>query len=68
MEFTNDEINQILESNEFQEWEDSIKRLIDYIVDVMDEKVSANEQNFISEDIIINLFISSLNLQDGIKK
>ena len=67
MEFTNDEINQILESKEFDEWEETLKRLIDYIVDVMDENVPESEID-VSEEIIINLFISSLNLQNGIKK
>lgn len=68
MEFSSDEINQILESNEFQQWENSIKRLIDYVADVMDEKVPKNEQDIISEDIIMYLFYSSLKLQDGVKK
>jgi len=68
MEFTNDEISQILESEEFDQWENSIKRLIDYIVEVMDEHISENQQNIISEDIIVNLFMCSLNLQDAVKK
>jgi len=68
MEFTNDEINKILESEEFDEWEKTIKRLIDYIVDVMEENVPENEKDIVSEDIIVNLFINSLNLQDGLKK
>ena len=68
MEFTNDEINQIMESDEFDEWENAIKRLIDYIVAVMEENVPENEKDIISEDIIVNLFINSLNLQNGIKK
>lgn len=68
MEFTNDQINQIMESEQFQEWEDSIKMLIDYIVDVMDKNVPESQQNLISEEIIINLFMCSLNLHDGIRK
>jgi hypothetical protein len=68
MQLTNNEYNQIMESKEFEDWEDSIKRLIDYIVDVMDRKSPENEKDIISEDIFVNLFICSLNLQDGIKK
>jgi len=68
MQFTNDEYNQIMESNEFTEWEDSIKRLIDHIVDEMDGKIPEDKKDVISEDIIINMFLCSLNLQDGIKK
>lgn len=67
MQLTNNEYNQIMESKEFEDWEDSIKRLIDYIVDVMDGKAPENEKGVISEDIFVNLFICSLNLQDGLK-
>lgn len=68
MQFTNNEYNQIMESKEFEDWEDSIKRLIDYIVDVMDGEIPEDEKDVISEDIFTNLFIRSLNLQDAIKK
>ncbi len=68
MEFTNDEYNQIMESKEFKEWEDSIKRLIDYIVAVMGEDIGEDEKDVISDEIFNNLFICSLNLQDGLKK
>ncbi len=68
MEFTNDEYNKIMESKEFKEWEDSIKRLIDYIVAVMGEDIGEDEKDVISDEIFNNLFICSLNLQDGLKK
>ncbi len=68
MKFTDEEYNKIMESREFNEWEDSIKRLIDYIVDVIDEKIPDDEREDISEEIIINMFICSLNLRDGIKE
>lgn len=68
MQFTNNEYNKIMESKEFEDWEDSIKGLIDYIVDVVDGKVPEDEKDSISEEIFTNLFICSLNLQDGLKK
>lgn len=68
MQFTNNEYTQIMESKEFEDWEDSIKSLIDYIVDVMDGNVPEDKKDVISEDIFTNLFIRSLNLQDAIKK
>jgi hypothetical protein len=67
MKITYDEYNQIMDSNEFIDWEDSIKRLIDYVVNEMDGKIPEDQKDVISEDIIINLFLCSLNLQDGIK-
>lgn len=68
MQFTNNEYNKIMESKEFEDWEASIKGLIDYIVDVVDGKVPEDEKDAISEEIFTNLFICSLNLQDGLKK
>ncbi len=68
MKLTYEEYNQIMDSKEFDEWEDSIKRLIDYIVEVMDEESPTDGRKDISEDIIVNLFLCSLNLCDAIKK
>lgn len=68
MKLTYEEYNQIMDSKEFDEWEDSIKRLIDYIVEVMDEENPVDDRKDISEDIIVNMFLCSLNLCDAIKK
>lgn len=68
MKLTYEEYNQIMDSKEFDEWEDSIKRLIDYIVEVMDEESPKEGRKDISEDIIVNMFLCSLNLCDAIKK
>ena len=68
MQFTNNEYNKIMDSKEFEDWEASIKGLIDYIIDVIDGKVPEDEKDTISEEIFTNLFIRSLNLQDAVKK
>lgn len=68
MKLTYEEYSKIMDSKEFCEWENSIKELIDYIVKVMDEGIPEGGKNDISEDIIVNLFLCSLNLQNAIEK
>lgn len=68
MKLTYEEYNKVMDSKEFDEWENAIKQLIDYIVEVMDEESPTERKNNISENIIVNLFQCSLNLQDAIKK
>ncbi len=68
MKLTYEEYNRIMDSREFDEWENSIKELIDYIVKVMDEEIPEGGKNDISEDVLINLFLCSLNLRDAIEK